>query len=198
VASLRYGFCTTVTSSLIFLSSLLVATTVFAQQTNDPAANSGDQAGRSATGKTSNIADPDKKFMQDAARAGRAEVEAGKLASSKGSNDAVKKFGQQMAADHGKNNDELSQIAKSKGVTLPDAPDAAHQRALKKLQSASGSDFDASYSKQAGIKDHEAAKKLFSNEAKNGRDADLKAFAQKTLPTIDHHLEMARALPGAK
>ena len=189
----------------IAFGSLFVASTVFAQQTNDPAANSGDQAGRppdeartSSGTKSGNIAATDRKFMQAAARAGLAEVEAGKLASSKGSSDQVKKFGQQMANDHGKNNDELRQIAKSKGVTLPDAPDATHQRALKKLQTTSGTNFDRDYAKQAGVKDHEAAKKLFSNEAKNGRDPELKAFAEKTLPTIDHHLEMARGLPGAK
>lgn len=88
-----------------------------------------------------------------------------------------------MANDHGKNNDELRKIAKSKSVTLPDAPDATHQRALKKLQTTFGTSFDRDYAKQAGVKDHEAANKLFSNEAKNGRDPELKAFAEKTLPT---------------
>jgi putative membrane protein len=183
----------------VAFGSLLFASTVFAAQNTDPQmkANSADRSSMSSSSK-GNVADADKKFMLEAARAGHAEVEAGKLASSKGSSDAVKKFGQQMADDHGKNNDELSQIAKSKGLTLPDTPDAPHRQVIKKLQGTSGSDFDTQYAKQAGVKDHEAAKKLFSNEAKNGRDPDVKAFAEKTLPTIDHHLEMARNLPGAK
>jgi putative membrane protein len=91
----------------------------------------------------------------------------------------VKKFGQQMANDHGKNNDELRKIAKSKSVTLPDAPDATHQRTLKNLQ-LPRAQAGSRYAKQAGVKDHEAAKSVFSNEAKNGRDPELKSIAEKT------------------
>jgi putative membrane protein len=45
------------------------------------------------------------------------------------------------------------------------------------------------------VKDHEKAVKLFSKESSSGKDAELKAFATKTLPTLQHHLEMARQLP---
>jgi hypothetical protein len=38
----------------------------------------------------------------------------------------------------------------------------------------------------------------FEKQGTRGTDADLKAFATKTLPTLQEHLQMARALPGAE
>ena len=46
------------------------------------------------------------------------------------------------------------------------------------------------------IKEHESAVKQFKNESENGQDADLKAFAAKTLPALEHHLEMVKELQG--
>src|SRR5438552_3833894 len=61
----------------------------------------------------------DKKFVMEALKGGMAEVELGKLASEKASNDAVKQFGQRMADDHAKAGDELKEIAADKGVQPP-------------------------------------------------------------------------------
>jgi len=55
----------------------------------------------------SSLSSKDKQFMEKAARAGHAEVAAGKLASSNASNDQVKKFGDHMVQDHGKAGNEL-------------------------------------------------------------------------------------------
>jgi putative membrane protein len=43
--------------------------------------------------------------------------------------------------------------------------------------------------------DHEKAVALFRKEAAAAGDSAIKAFAAKTLPTIESHLEMAKALP---
>jgi len=48
------------------------------------------------------------------------------------------------------------------------------------------------------VKDHEEAVALFEKESKSGSDADLKSFAGKTLPTLQDHLKMAKALPSGK
>src|SRR4051812_22006608 len=78
----------------------------------------------------------DDTFVTKAAKGGMAEVELGKLASEKGTSDAVKQFGQRMVTDHGKANDELKSLAQSKNVTLPtdiDAKDKALRDRLMKL-----------------------------------------------------------------
>jgi putative membrane protein len=129
-----------------------------------------------------------------AAQAGLAEVAAGKLAASNAANAEVKKFGEHMAQDHAKANDELMQIAQSKSLALPAEPDRSHRRFAKQLQSLPGDKFDRTYMREAGIKDHKAAYALFSNEAKKGKDPELRAFAQKTLPDIQEHLKMAQDL----
>ena len=138
------------------------------------------------------IASSDVKWVEKAARAGMAEVEAGKLAAAQAKRDDVRAFGKEMIADHGKANDELKGIATQKGITLPDKTDSKHLKALTKLSGLSGDKFDKQYLKTAGLDDHTDAQKLFKDGAKDLKDPDLKAFAQKTLPTVEHHLQMVK------
>lgn len=143
---------------------------------------------------TSTSSSPDQKFMMEAATAGMEEVELGRLAATHASSDAVKQFGQRMVDDHSKANDELMQLASTKGVTLPTALDDKHKADVTKMSQLSGAAFDSAYVKEAGVKDHNKAVKLFQGEADKGKDADLKAFAAKTLPTVQDHLRMAQEL----
>jgi putative membrane protein len=46
------------------------------------------------------------------------------------------------------------------------------------------------------VEDHEKDVAAFDATAKNGVDADVKAFAAKTLPTLRMHLEMIREIQG--
>lgn len=135
-------------------------------------------------------------FMREAAQSGMAEVMLGNLALQKSENEQIKTFAQQMVADHTAANGELATLAQSKSVTLPTETDAKHKSAMDKLGGMSGMDFDKAFMKQM-VKDHEAAVKLFSRESERGTDADTKAFAAKTLPTLQNHLQMARTLNGS-
>ncbi len=65
----------------------------------------------------------DKKFVKDAAVEGMTEVELGKLATQKGSSDAVKQFGQKLVDDHSKADDQLKQIASKENIDIPDSLD---------------------------------------------------------------------------
>jgi putative membrane protein len=132
-------------------------------------------------------------FMPAAAQSGMAEVMLGNLALQKSQNEQVKTFAQAMVADHTAANGELAALAQSKNVTLPTEPDSKHKSAMDKLNGMSGMDFDKAFMKQM-VKDHEAAVKLFSRESERGTDAETKAFAAKTLPTLQNHLQMARTL----
>ncbi len=137
----------------------------------------------------------DAKFMQKAAVGGMYEVEAGKLAAQKGSSDEVKKFGQRMVDDHSKVNDEMKQLAGSKGVTLPTALDRKSKDKIDKLSRLSGAEFDRQYANDM-VKDHKEDIKEFSKEANKGKDPDVKALASKTLPTLKEHLKMAQDMAG--
>ncbi len=132
-------------------------------------------------------------FMNDAAPGGMAEVEFGKLAATKAQNAEVKAFGQKMVEDHSKANEELKQLAAQKKVTLPPDVTPKHKEIMDKLSKLSGADFDKEYVK-AMVEDHEKDVAAFENVSKTAADADVKAFATKTLPTLKMHLEMIKGM----
>ncbi len=134
----------------------------------------------------------DKKFMTMAAMGGMAEVEEARLALQKSSNEGIKEYAQHMIDEHTKANEELMQVVQMKGVTLTTTPAAKHVAMMAKMQALSGAEFDMMYVKNSGVKDHEKMAKLFQDEIARGKDADAKAFASKTLPVVQMHLQMAR------
>lgn len=133
----------------------------------------------------------DKRFVTEAAQGGMAEVALGNVAKSNGQNDAVKQFGDRMVTDHGKANDELKQLAQQKSWTLPTDADAKHKKDQDMLQGKQGADFDKMYM-QHMVKDHQKDVKAFQRCANSCTDPDLKAWASKTLPTLQEHLQMAQ------
>ncbi len=135
----------------------------------------------------------DAKHLKDLAIANMSEVEAGKLALEKAQDSKVKDFAQHMVDDHGKMLDEVKSLAQSKGVDLPGAPDAKHEKVMKKLQSASAANFDREYMR-AMVKDHRDTLKLVQRTAKGAKDPDVKAAAQKAAPDIQDHLKMAQQI----
>ena len=132
-------------------------------------------------------------FMMEAARGGMAEVELSKLATTKAQNPEVKKFAQQMIQDHTNANAELKQLAGKKNVTLPTELDAEHKALKDSLSSLSGASFDKAYV-NAMMSDHEKTVNLFKTQAGGGTDADAKAFAAKTLPKLQGHLDMIKGI----
>jgi putative membrane protein len=171
------------------------------------------QGGTATSGKLSR---GDEKFVKDACMAGMKEVHMGKLGVQKAQNEQVKTYAQRLIDDHTKANTELKQLASQKGLTLPDdkfassgettsdsdrtkvresesADHKEHQAHLKKLEALSGTEFDREFVRMA-VKDHEKNVKEFEKASQKADDADLKAFAQKTTPTLREHLQQARSL----
>ena len=130
----------------------------------------------------------DTAFAAKAAVGGMAEVALGKMAISMGDSKDVKDFGAMMVKDHGKANAELMSIAKTKNIMLPATLDAEHQAKSDSLSKLSGKDFDTGYV-EAMIDGHKKTLALMQSEAANGKDAELKAFAAKTAPTVKMHLD---------
>jgi putative membrane protein len=135
----------------------------------------------------------DRLFIRKAAEGGMAEVKLDQLAADKASSQSVKDFGQRMAKDHGQANDQLKNMASSKGVPLPDSLDAKDKALYDRLSSLSGDAFDKAYMR-AMIKDHVEDVAEFQKESKAANDQDIRSFASTTLPTLQDHLHMARHL----
>jgi putative membrane protein len=136
----------------------------------------------------------DEEFIEKAARNGHAEIAAGKLAATRASSEDVRKFAKQMVEHHSHANRELEEIAIKKGVTWPAGPGKAQEKDLKRLHVLSGREFDRRYMHDSGVEDHEDTVKLFRKAQKDVKDPELKAFFDKTLPTVEQHFEMARTL----
>lgn len=131
-------------------------------------------------------------FLVKAASGGMMEVELGKLAQQKASNADVKAFGNQMVTEHGKANAELKALAAAKNISIPATPGEDHQKHITDLTALNGAEFDKKYM-ELMLEDHKEDIELFEDATKdNEADADVKAFAQKTLPTLKMHLDMAQ------
>jgi putative membrane protein len=136
---------------------------------------------------------PDQAFFEHAAEGGIAEVEAGKLAQSKGNSQAVKDFGAMMVKDHSDANAKLKSIAGSEKVDLPSTSSAGQMASKAKLEVLTGDAFDKAYIKDQ-IKAHQQTVALFNKEITSGADAQAKAFAKETLPTVRSHLKKIREI----
>ncbi len=145
----------------------------------------------SASGQSSSLAAADRTFIQEAAHGGLAEVELGKLAGEKASSADVKQFAQRIVQDHGRANDELKTLAQNKDITLPNDLDATHKATKDRLEKLSGAAFDRAYMQEM-VQDHEKDVREFRKQAQSAQDADLKAWAAKTLPTLEQHFKMAQ------
>lgn len=148
----------------------------------------------SAAAFAADLGKMDQAFVTKASGAGMYEVEISKLAADKASDPAIKEFAQMMVTDHTKANDELKQLAESKNAQVAPGVPKDKQAIIDKMSKLDGAKFDKAYHAQVGLKDHKADIALFNKEAKSGTDADLKAWADKTLPTLKTHLEHAQAI----
>jgi putative membrane protein len=153
----------------------------------------GAQMNPTAASAASTLSAGDRKFLNEAADGGMAEVELGKLALQKASDENVKKFGQHMVDAHSKANDELRQLAARKGVELPAAPSAKNLNLKRRLASLSGASFDKAYMIDM-VADHKEDVAAFQKESNVARDPLVKSFATQTLPTLKEHLKNAQEI----
>jgi putative membrane protein len=131
--------------------------------------------------------DLDESFFKNAAEGGISEVNAGKLAQTKGASQSVRDFGAMMVKDHSAANEKLASIAAAQGVKLPDSPGMMQMAEGKELKMKSGDSFDKSYIK-GQIKAHQETIELFQKEIASGKDPQAQQFASATLPTLQGHL----------
>lgn len=170
------------TVALAALSAcLVIGSGLYAQETTRPKDNA------------ATLSAADRIFLLKAAKGGMMEVKLGDIATKQAANGDVKQFGQRMVDDHSKAKDELKQLAAQKGVTLPTDIDSKQNRTVMRLSKLNGMRFDHTYVMDM-VKGHQAAIRAFAREAKYGKDADVKAWAAKTLPTLKEHLKMAQGI----
>jgi putative membrane protein len=135
----------------------------------------------------------DTKFAVAIANGGMTEIQLSQMALKNSSSKSVKDFAKIMVKDHSAAADQLKAVAMKKGIALPEKLSDKSQGICDDMSKKSGADFDKAYMAQM-VSDHSDAVSAFTDEAKSGNDADIKAWAGTTLPTIMHHLDMAKAV----
>jgi putative membrane protein len=158
-----------------------------------PAAQPGTGTRNSESKKDDKLARADRKFIEDAAEGGMMEVQVGQMAESKATDPNAKAFGETLVKDHTAANNELVKLANSKHVELPAGPSHGERKDIEKLGKLSGKDFDKQFAAM-GVKDHEKDIKKFEKASGKAKDPELKAWIDKTLPTLREHLAMAQKL----
>jgi putative membrane protein len=151
-------------------------------------------AGVTGAGETSGqLSADDAKFVKTAAQSGMMEVRMGQLITESAQSKALRDFGQRLVTDHTKANQELTEMAARKGVSPPTQPAEKHEKMLDQLSKLKGSEFDRA-AIQHGVMHHQEDVQLFERATQSLKDAELKAFAEKTLPVLKQHLELAKGL----
>ncbi len=161
-----------------------------------PALTPGNATPNKAANTSETAQTSDREFVNKAACGGMLEVKLGELAQQKASAADIKEFGRKMVDDHGKANAELKQLAQSKNITCPAELVGDEIKMCDKLTALSGDDFDKQYI-SCMIKDHKEDISDFEKEAKDGKDAETKAWAAKTLPTLKSHYELIQQVAQA-
>ena len=139
-------------------------------------------------GLAQQLAGTDAEFLKKAAEGGHAEIQASQIAARKAQSPDVKTFASQMVSDHTQNGQELKRVAAAKGVSLPTEPSKAQAAKIRALEGADGDAFDKAYAANFGLQAHEDMRQVMMRGAQS-KDADVKAYADKTLPAVEHHLE---------
>ena len=163
-----------------------------AYQSNSSSSDSVNSMASASASKTG----ADSAFMYKAADAGMMEIELGNYAMKNSQNKDVKNYASMMVADHTKAADELKGLASSENVTLPSALTTEHQEMVASMEKMSPKDFNKHYIDMM-VSDHKKVIDAFKNESQNGKDSTIVAFASRTLPVLQKHLDSAQVVKQA-
>lgn len=140
----------------------------------------------------------DQQFVDFAAQTDMAEANLGQLAQDNASSQDVKDYGQMLATDHTNDFSQLHAAAQSATLTVPDAIDSAHNKAMiTPYQKLKGTAFDRHYIRDM-VAGHTKAIAVYKKEATNAQNDALKTYAQAALPTLQKHLDQAKDLEKKK
>ena len=136
-------------------------------------------------------------FLTDAMRGDNAEIEAGRLASEKGSSDAVKEYGRMLVQEHGAHKQQVAQVGQALGIQQTDEPTPEGQQLMTRLQGLSGAEFDRAFA-QGMVESHRKTIAMYEQQEQAGGPEQVTALVRQSLPVLRKHLEQAEKLQNAK
>ena len=144
---------------------------------------------RADSARFNQLPSQDRKFVKDAVKTGRNEVQLGELATQKAEDPAVREYGMQSTQDNQHADEQLAQVLEQKGISEV-APTENATPMSSHLQNENGADFDRAYMKDT-VKDQKSEIAEYKKEAADGKDPELKSFAAESLPALEEQLNAA-------
>jgi putative membrane protein len=181
-----------------FIGSSLVRAQEQANQPSQPSettmqenAQPGSQMSEAREEMLQKVAENPKEFIQRAYQNNQTEIQLGQLAEQKGQSQSVKDFGKNLVKSHQSLNDKLTKLASDKNIELSTTLDTRHQMVIDRLSSFSGADFDKRFTNEQ-VMSHKRDVALYEQVASKCPDADVKSFAESSLPSLRENLQMAQ------
>jgi putative membrane protein len=142
---------------------------------------------------TTTLNGTDQYFLQKVSYANHNEIAAGQIATTLGTADSVKFFGQMTVTGYTSAQSKLDSLAGVLQLSLPQAADSSHLVFDQELQNLSGLIFDTTYMGQE-VRDHQILLVTFNDEISYGNNLQVKSFANEYLPMIEVNLQMAQRI----
>jgi putative membrane protein len=140
----------------------------------------------------------ERSFINEAAGASLYEVAGGQLAATKAVDPSVRAFGSMLVNQYRAAQGELQVVASAHGVVLPADVEPPERAKLDRLSQLSGPAFDREFMQTIGLSDHQATINKFNAAKRDVRDAQLRAWIEKTLPDLQRHLQQAQQLSATR
>lgn len=168
------------------------------EQQNQATTNNNQPVAQSSptSSDTPNASASDQQFVTKAAQSSIAEVEIGKLAEQKATNEQVKQFAQRMVQDHTKANTELQQLAQTRNITIPSDMGDKYRAEFNNLSGLSGTEFDKAYMARM-VEAHQEDIALFERQVQQGQEPNIKSWAANTLSTLQEYQKLATSLESS-
>lgn len=138
------------------------------------------------------LAAPPAAFLRDAIQGNFSEVTLGQMIQHQGSSQQVRSFGGMLVGDHSKALQQAQEIASRMHVRIPATLTPQASREQRLLRHLRGPAFDREVRRYM-IADHMKDIAKFSAQIRGG-DRTTAGYAAATVPVMQHHLAMARAL----
>ncbi|HEU4824979.1 MAG TPA: DUF4142 domain-containing protein [Dongiaceae bacterium] len=139
----------------------------------------------------SRLAPSDADFAQAALSSSALEIELARIAFVRAQSPDVRAFARQMLIDHREMAINLDNFGLVRGYLIDWQIEAEEARAIDRLRSLDSASFDRAYMDEM-VAAHERAVAMLETQAASGRETAT--VANDVLPTVRHHLEMARDL----
>ena len=138
----------------------------------------------------------ERRFLKDAAATGRFESEASRLALGKSNNAGVRNFAATLINHHTSASNELLYMLHVRGMAAPMMAND-QRKTLNRLAKLQGAKFDREFMEELGLKNQQDNVHMFEKASLATRDPQLKAWIDKTLPTLRYHLTTVERLVPA-